>query len=308
MKKNLLKILIGYTFLLLFTSCNVRSPIATNGVNSNAGNEFLDEIVNKFNASKTVSQISEAGTAMIAAREDLTILLTADRNGTKMNVEFILDDSILSANVSAPEPEDMAKPIMAMLLVDCVGQIHGYPEGDTMSILNSQKIKNYTVANEGLEMKDLGENSFAISIDITKRFPLLNADLSVEGNIGVLYSIDDSISAKNNLFEYRNYEWETTDIPDSGMFWKGSTKNISDEVLLLNIRIKFYDIDKNCIGDHQFEENNEIDEDMSSFILQPNDTTNASFSFYSSDLYEDHAIDEVRYISIEDIVYLEAVS
>ena len=292
MKKTLSKMFACCLVLILLIGCRDTGSVSKNAL--------LDEIANKFNACETVLLISEAGTPMTATTKKKKIILTAIGAEDTTEVEFVLNGTILSTSIYLSENEDLTKPIMALALVDCIGQINGYADGDTMLALNSGDLNEYTVEDDGLEVTT-GDNNVEMKIDLSKKFLLIQKD--VPDNTGILQSIDDKISSKNNMFQYKNFEWKIPPEHDIyAMLWAGMIKNISDEPQKVNIHIKFYDIDKNCIGETQFRESITIDEGDDYLVIQPNEIGPTSFSFNGDDLYEEYVVRDVAYISIEDIV------
>lgn len=77
------------------------------------------------------------------------------------------------------------------ILIDSLGQLHGYSEGEMLPTLNSDKIVDYTLENEGLMMSLSDSNELSVKVDISKKIPLL--DLSDE-----YIEIED-------LLEYKEY-------------------------------------------------------------------------------------------------------
>ena len=65
--------------------------------------------------------------------------------------------------------------IVTVVLTDCIGQLHGYSDGDLFSTLNSDKINSYTVENEGFEIKETTDKNYQMKIDISKKIPLIDA-------------------------------------------------------------------------------------------------------------------------------------
>lgn len=120
-----------------------------------------------------------------------------------------------------------------------------------------------------------------------------------------LISINEKINATTNLFQYSNYEWDydASFYKDGAMIWMGTIKNISNEPLNYNIHIKFYDSNKKLIGEYQHETTKKSDNEK--FALDPNESRNLSFSFYSKYLNNNHSVSEIKYISIEDIIFNE---
>lgn len=116
------------------------------------------------------------------------------------------------------------------------------------------------------------------------------------------FSISDIITCENNYFEYYNYEW---DIPfgdiDGVSIWNGTIKNITDKNLKANLRLKFYDLNNNVIGDIQrYNLYYEVDS-SDIFVLEPGEESKISFTFYSNELNEGFSLEDVKFISVEDI-------
>ena len=116
------------------------------------------------------------------------------------------------------------------------------------------------------------------------------------------FSINDTITSKNNYFEYTNYKWDFLNEDIDGVsIWQGTIKNISNKNLKGNLRLKFYDLNKKIIGEVQrFDLEDEVDP-YNIFVLKPGDESKLSFSYYSDDLNEGYDLQDVKYISIEDI-------
>lgn len=102
------------------------------------------------------------------------LLITSKTSEATTKFEFKLEGSILSCNFSSGEA--LTGLMTTSMLIDSIGQIHGYKDGELFDTLNSEQIKNYTVENEGLEVKEAEDGKYDVKIDINKRLPL--ADFS----------------------------------------------------------------------------------------------------------------------------------
>ncbi len=153
-------ILTAFIILFLFCSCNT---------NTSSPEITLDMISEKINSCKTVLQNQEDGTVINAKSETDRIIISVASEGFDTNeVIFTLNENVLSADIS------IIDSLPASILVDCVGQLHGYSDGETFSTLNSEKFLNYTLEKEGIEITDIDDNLSIIKIDITKKIPLVD--------------------------------------------------------------------------------------------------------------------------------------
>lgn len=158
MKKRTLSILFLLVFVICLTGCGKKSK--------------LDEIVKKFNDSETVKSYKDYGFDLKASatKDKLTVSSTVE--GSKSNVEFKLEGDILSnENISN---DDL---MTVVLLIDSIGQTHGYKDGELGENLSAflDEIKEYSLDKEGFEIV-LGEEKSSIKIDISKKIPLISMD------------------------------------------------------------------------------------------------------------------------------------
>lgn len=113
------------------------------------------------------------------------------------------------------------------------------------------------------------------------------------------YPINKILNIKNNLFTYNGLELKKYDSNTLFAIVHKLT-NITTEKQLMNINIKFYDKEKNIIGEYQYQHYNE-EEGNSPIYINPNENLNSSFTIYSEDLKEGKTVDDIEYVSIEDI-------
>lgn len=78
--------------------------------------------------------------------------------GLSYTVEFELNNDILAAEIykSNDSLGITLKSLMAIMLIDCVGQMKGYQPRDlTYAISYNEGVENYTLEKEGVEIKEL---------------------------------------------------------------------------------------------------------------------------------------------------------
>ncbi len=134
-------------------------------------NKTLIQIVNKFNTSSIVDDYKSVGGTIKAVRNSNKINIEATSGEETVNIEFALNGNILSAEVNG---KDFMELIISMDVIDIIGQLSGYEEDELKKTLNSDKATNYTLETEGFETEKLSEEKIRISIDITKKIPLVD--------------------------------------------------------------------------------------------------------------------------------------
>ena len=141
-------------------------------------NSILDEITKKFNNCNVSQKLGLQGYMTNAVAIENKILVYTSGNGISFNVEFILDNNILYAKMINGEEDSKIsaiKLLLAIILADSVGQVKGYPEGLLCVDLLDEAARNYTIENEGIEIKQLDNGEIIIvSIDLKSSFPFLN--------------------------------------------------------------------------------------------------------------------------------------
>lgn len=132
----------------------------------------LDNIVKKFNDSETVKAYKNYGYELSASTTKDVLTISSTVGEDKSTVEFKLEGNVLSnENLSN---EDL---MLALILIDSVGQTYGYKDGELAQNMNafSDKIKKYTLDKEGFELV-IGDEDASIKIDISKKIPLISMD------------------------------------------------------------------------------------------------------------------------------------
>lgn len=144
------------------------------GTTVHAVTPTLAQIADKFNNCSTVKEYASYGSVWRATVNGNKLNISMTANGETTNIEYTLRGTILETNLSGDSV--LAGAMATVVLTDCIGQLHGYAEGELLSTLGSEKINNYTIENEGFEIINMAENSGTIKIDISKKIPL--ADMS----------------------------------------------------------------------------------------------------------------------------------
>ncbi|MBR1413121.1 MAG: hypothetical protein IJ574_00425 [Bacilli bacterium] len=158
MRKRILSIILLLVLVVSVTACGSKKDLA--------------EIAKKFNDSETVKTYKDYGYELNASATKDTLTISSKTEEKKSKVEFKLEGNILSnENLSVND-------LMATLLViDSVGQTHGYKDGELSKNINtfSDDVKKYTLDKEGIELV-LNDEKVSLKIDISKKIPLINMD------------------------------------------------------------------------------------------------------------------------------------
>lgn len=142
---------------------------------SYAATPTLEQIVNAFNNCEIVKRWanSESENSFLASNNDTTLTITVVMSNVTTEVVYTLDGNILSTTLTQ---DNITGAMASMYLIDSIGQLHGYEDGELFATLNSEEAMNYTLDNDGLEIKQFDNKHVSIKVDITKKIPL--ADFS----------------------------------------------------------------------------------------------------------------------------------
>ena len=134
----------------------------------------LNEIVEKFNNSSNVKNYGEIlgkeFHAIVDENEPNVLSITITTGEEMSIVSYELQGSILSYEHLVDD-----SLITAYLLADSIGQVNGYEDGELLKNFNmfADEISNYTVENEGFELKE-NQSYYSAKMDITKKVPLID--------------------------------------------------------------------------------------------------------------------------------------
>ena len=156
MKKKILSILLLLAFFVGIIGCGRKVE--------------LKNVVEKINNSQTVKSYEEYGYKIVASEADDKLTISSTMGDDKSTLEFKLEGNILSnENISN---DDM---MLALLVIDGVGQVNGYKDGELAKNMNtfSENVKKYTLEKEGFQIV-LGDVNSSIKIDLSKKIPLID--------------------------------------------------------------------------------------------------------------------------------------
>lgn len=109
---------------------------------------------------------------------------TPDDENNRITSFYFLEDnsSIIKTGIMSVLERSDKIPLTASALmhieatnyfIDCIGQaIYGYKEGELLEVIQKDTINDYTLAKEGFEKIDLGNEDYQYKIDISKKVPL----------------------------------------------------------------------------------------------------------------------------------------
>lgn len=138
---------------------------------------MLTQIIDRFNSCSATQEMRQLGYTMYATAQANTLNIISTGDGLYFNVNFMLEDNILFTEIenNTTEPrEPIIRTMLGISLVDCVSQIKGYPEKTLTQALNDDAAMNYTLENEGVEIKSLNNGGLTIRIDLNSNLSFLN--------------------------------------------------------------------------------------------------------------------------------------
>lgn len=156
-----------------------RTPKIVNSVTDEtvATQSTLSQIANIFNTCNASQRMRSQGYTMDAVATQNKITVFSSGDGLSFNVDFILDNNILYTKIiyNQADPRVNAVEVMlAVILVDCVGQVNGYPDGVLSNALGNDDAMNYTIENEGVEIRQLDNGKdMIVKVDLNSNFSFL---------------------------------------------------------------------------------------------------------------------------------------
>lgn len=141
-------------------------------------NSTLIQIASIFNNCNITQKMILQGYTMEATATPNEINVFSSGDGLAFNVKFILNDNVLSVKILYNDSDSRLtaiKSLLAVTLIDCVGQAKGFSDGALSTALGRDEAMNYTLENEGVEIKLL-ENSKGMEfrVDLNSNFLFLN--------------------------------------------------------------------------------------------------------------------------------------
>ena len=144
----------------------------------NENEEMLKPIVDKFNSCTVVQRLKAQDVQINAHIEGNQIVIFYAKFGGSSVVRFTNTNNILSTEiVTKSDPYVSATDaLFSTVLIDCIGQIKGLPEGKIEGELNGEELPTYSLEKDGLEMlvgERNGKPSIIFNVDLTSNFPTL---------------------------------------------------------------------------------------------------------------------------------------
>lgn len=144
----------------------------------------LNKIKNTFDNCNKIQSLKEKGFFIDTFVVDNKLKVNCNIYNFSFYLEFVKTGNILSteilSDVDNPEyiPEkSFIELTLAAILIDCVGQVKGYPEGRIMEILGEDRALEFTINNEGVELKPIdGGRKISVKVDLNSNFPFLNSN------------------------------------------------------------------------------------------------------------------------------------
>ncbi len=138
----------------------------------------LTQMADIFNNSKFAQNMISQGYTINATPSGTGVNVSSSGDGLYFNVQFILNNNILSADISNNEVDARMvaiKLFLAVEFVDSAGQLRGFPEGALFNALGKEEYVNYTLENEGAEIKLIDdENKIVVRVNLNSDFSFLN--------------------------------------------------------------------------------------------------------------------------------------
>ena len=142
----------------------------------NENEEMLKPIIDKFNSCTVVQRLKAQDVQINAHIECKQIVIFYSKFGGSSVVRFTNTNNILSTEiVTKSDPYVSATDaLFSTVLIDCIGQIKGLPEGKIEGELNGEELPTYSLEKDGLEMlvgERNGKPSIIFNVDLTSNFP-----------------------------------------------------------------------------------------------------------------------------------------
>lgn len=165
--KEKITIVLGFIITLTVMGIGIYGMVSNKNLETNKNKIVtLEEIVETFLNSGTIKSYEEYGVPVTATIDNQSIIVNFEEEQYQLNLE----GEILSATID--KEREFSGTLMFAAIVDSIGQLHGYSEGETYLTLNSEEIKTYTL-DKGFEIADDG-NAVTIKTNINKKLELLD--------------------------------------------------------------------------------------------------------------------------------------
>lgn len=148
-------------------------------------------------------------------------------------IQFTLSENILSITMNVLEgiegntantlglgnlPYMLLRNSLLMSVVDSVGQLNEYKQGDLIAALNQDAAKNYTLEKEGILLKQIDEDNIEVKIDLSKKIEVKIAESVTPNNSN---TVQNTASNNTIILQSAQTNEDTTTaqktLPDTGI-------------------------------------------------------------------------------------------
>lgn len=134
----------------------------------------IDKVVEAFNTGEVVEEYKSYGGSVVATYDDDSIDVVAILEGQTYNISYNLNGTIITANIDSNSENSFLEAIIFLGIIDDIGELYGYGNGELSKTVNSEQVSEYTLAEEGFEMTKVSETVQEIKIDYSKKVPLID--------------------------------------------------------------------------------------------------------------------------------------
>ncbi len=195
MKKRF-KMIFGLLLTLVFVSA----------INAYAETPTLEQIANAFNNSPQLDAYTQANVTYQARAGENKIIVTSEVGTAIAAYEYPVEGTIIShrhLNDDRMEAENFS---IWFILIDSIGKLYGYDYGELYRVIMTEEIKNYTLENEGYEMKENEAGKYDCKADLSKKIPLMDfSDTFIA--VSDLDDLKDFISGNGSAESSRGNVW-----------------------------------------------------------------------------------------------------
>ena len=163
MKKIISIIIIFIMFFALWTMVNRVYASVT-----------IEQVVDNFNKCKMIEDFKKYNGDVKAEFNNSNIIIDVFMQGEKIEVKYPVDGNIIFIEGDTTNEYDFLKVYMGAVLIECIGQLHGYEAGELTKTVNSEKVEKYTLENEGYKVEKISDTEVKIKIDVSKKIPLVD--------------------------------------------------------------------------------------------------------------------------------------
>lgn len=145
----------------------------------------VTELVDIFNNSYFSERMRSMGATLdthveaVANISGLKIIIYSSY-GYLSEIEFKLDNNILSTVIPYNENDKdkvLVESIATQVLIDCIGQMKGYPENEVGKAIGKDESQYYTLENDGIETVVIPDTyDISVKIDLDSDFPFMTKD------------------------------------------------------------------------------------------------------------------------------------